>query len=66
MIGRRQASLAALAALLPAKARAQAAWPTRPIRLIAQHQPPAEFARQVAEDKVFFAALPKELDIKLE
>jgi hypothetical protein len=42
------------------------AWPTRPIRLIAQHQPPAEFARQVAEDKIFFAALLKELDIKLE
>jgi len=32
----------------------------------AQHQPPAEFARQVTEDKVFFAALLKELDIKLE
>ena len=32
----------------------------------AQHQPPAEFARQVAEDKIFFAALLKELDIKLE
>jgi hypothetical protein len=63
MIRRRQASLAALAALLPAKARA---WPTRPIRLIAQHQPPAEFAPQGAADKVFFAALLKELDIKLE
>jgi hypothetical protein len=32
----------------------------------AQHQPLAEFARQVAKDKIFFAALPKELDIKLE
>jgi len=32
----------------------------------AQHQPPAEFARQVAEDKIFFAVLLKELDIKLE
>ena len=32
----------------------------------AHHQPPAEFARQVGDDKVFFAALLKELDIKLE
>ena len=32
----------------------------------AHHQAPAEFARQVADDKVFFAALLKELDIKLE
>ncbi len=39
MIGRRQASLAALAASLPAKARAQAAWPTRPIRLIVPYGP---------------------------
>jgi hypothetical protein len=66
MVGRRQASLATLAALLPAKSARQAARPTWPIRLIAQHQPPAEFAPHVAEDKVFFTALPKELDIKLE
>ena len=32
----------------------------------AHHQSPADFARQVADDKVFFAALLKELDIKLE
>jgi tripartite-type tricarboxylate transporter receptor subunit TctC len=39
MIGRRQASLAVFAALLPPKARAQAAWPTRPIRLIVPYGP---------------------------
>ncbi|MFO1081769.1 MAG: tripartite tricarboxylate transporter substrate binding protein [Reyranellaceae bacterium] len=32
----------------------------------AHHQPPADFARQVADDRVFFAGLLKELDIKLE
>lgn len=32
----------------------------------AQHQPTAQFAQQVADDKAFFAALIKELDIKLE
>lgn len=32
----------------------------------AHHRPPAEFERQVADDKAFFAALIKELDIKLE
>lgn len=32
----------------------------------AHHQSPAEFARQVADDKKFFTALLKELDIKLE
>jgi hypothetical protein len=32
----------------------------------AHHQSPPEFARQVADDKIFFAALIKELDIKLE
>jgi tripartite-type tricarboxylate transporter receptor subunit TctC len=37
--------------------------------LVAQHpnyQSPTEFARQVADDKVFFKALLKELDVKLE
>jgi hypothetical protein len=51
MIGRRQATAAALAALLPASSRAQS---------------PAEFARQVDDDKAFFTALLKQLDIKLE
>jgi tripartite-type tricarboxylate transporter receptor subunit TctC len=32
----------------------------------AQHQPTGEFARQVADDRAFFANLIKELDIKLE
>jgi tripartite-type tricarboxylate transporter receptor subunit TctC len=32
----------------------------------AHYQSPAEFARQVADDKAFFTALLKELDIKLE
>src|SRR5882672_9638866 len=32
----------------------------------AHHQSPADFARQVADDRVFFATLLKELDIKLE
>jgi tripartite-type tricarboxylate transporter receptor subunit TctC len=32
----------------------------------ARHQSPADFARQVADDKAFFANLIKELDIKLE
>jgi tripartite-type tricarboxylate transporter receptor subunit TctC len=32
----------------------------------AHHQSPADFAQQVADDRVFFAALLKELDIKLE
>ena len=33
---------------------------------IAQHQSPAEFGRQVGEDRAYFAGLIKELDIKLE
>jgi tripartite-type tricarboxylate transporter receptor subunit TctC len=32
----------------------------------AHHQPPDDFARQVADDKIFFALLLKELDIRLE
>ena len=32
----------------------------------AQHQSPPDFTRQVADDKAYFAALIKELDIKLE
>ena len=32
----------------------------------AHHQSPADFARQVADDRAYFAALLKELDIKLE
>lgn len=32
----------------------------------AQHQSPQDFARQVADDKVYFAGLIKELDIKLD
>ena len=39
MIGRRKATAAALAALLPASSRAQAAWPTKPIRLIVPYGP---------------------------
>ncbi len=39
MIGRRHATLAGLAALLPASAGAQAAWPTKPIRLIVPYGP---------------------------
>jgi tripartite-type tricarboxylate transporter receptor subunit TctC len=33
---------------------------------IAHHQSPAEFARQVGDDRVYFANLIKQLDIKLE
>lgn len=33
---------------------------------VAHHQSPADFARQVADDRVFFAQLMKDLDIKLE
>ncbi len=33
---------------------------------IAEHQSPADFARQVSDDRAYFAALIKELDIKLE
>jgi tripartite-type tricarboxylate transporter receptor subunit TctC len=39
------------------------------LMLVAQvphHQSPADFARQVADDRVFFAQLMKDLDIKLE
>ena len=32
----------------------------------AHHQSPADFTRQVADDKAFFTALIKDLDIKLE
>jgi hypothetical protein len=32
----------------------------------AHYQSPPDFARQVADDKAFFAALLKGLDIKLE
>ncbi len=32
----------------------------------AHHQSPADFTRQVADDKAYFTALIKELDIKLE
>jgi tripartite-type tricarboxylate transporter receptor subunit TctC len=39
MIGRRQATAAALAALLPTATRAQAAWPSKPIRLIVPYGP---------------------------
>jgi tripartite-type tricarboxylate transporter receptor subunit TctC len=39
MIGRRTAAAGALAALLPASSRAQAAWPTKPIRLIVPYGP---------------------------
>ena len=39
MIGRRTATAGALAALLPASSRAQAAWPTKPIRLIVPYGP---------------------------
>jgi tripartite-type tricarboxylate transporter receptor subunit TctC len=33
---------------------------------IAEYQSPADFGRQVSEDRVYFAGLIKELDIKLE
>ncbi len=33
---------------------------------LAHHQSPVEFARQVNEDRIFFASLIKELDLKLE
>jgi len=33
---------------------------------IVQHQSPADFGRQVSEDRAYFAGLIKELDIKLE
>ena len=33
---------------------------------VAHHQSPADFARQVADDRIFFAQLMKDLDIKLE
>jgi tripartite-type tricarboxylate transporter receptor subunit TctC len=39
MIGRRHATAAALAALLPMGSRAQAAWPSKPIRLIVPYGP---------------------------
>ena len=39
MIGRRQATLAALAAALPSSAGAQAAWPAKPIRIIVPYGP---------------------------
>jgi tripartite-type tricarboxylate transporter receptor subunit TctC len=39
MIGRREATMAALAALLPVSARAQAVWPNRPIRLVVPYGP---------------------------
>jgi tripartite-type tricarboxylate transporter receptor subunit TctC len=39
MIGRRRATLAGLLGLLPMGARAQAEWPTRPIRLIVPYGP---------------------------
>ena len=39
MIRRRHATLAALAAMVPAAARAQAVWPTKPIRLIVPYGP---------------------------
>ena len=45
MIGRRTATAAALAALLPASSRAQAAWPTKPIRLIVPYGPAARPTR---------------------
>ena len=32
----------------------------------AHHQSTADFARQVVDDRAFFAALLKQLDIKLE
>jgi hypothetical protein len=64
------------------KSARQASWPTRPIRLIVPDRPggsadqvarlygarlSAALGQQViAEDKIFFAALLKELDIKLE
>lgn len=33
---------------------------------IAQHQSPSDFGRQLGDDRIYFAALLKELDIKLE
>ncbi|GEP54235.1 Bug family tripartite tricarboxylate transporter substrate binding protein [Reyranella soli] len=39
MIGRRTATVGALAALLPNSSRAQPAWPTKPIRLIVPYGP---------------------------
>lgn len=39
MIRRRHATLAALAAMVPGAARAQAVWPTKPIRLIVPYGP---------------------------
>ena len=39
MFRRRDAMLGGLAALLPAGVRAQAAWPTKPIRLIVPYGP---------------------------
>jgi tripartite-type tricarboxylate transporter receptor subunit TctC len=33
---------------------------------VAQHQSPGDFGRQVSEDRVYFARLIRELDLKLE
>ncbi len=62
---------AAIAARLSQAAAALSAEPQmkEKLLLVAQvphHQSPAEFARQVADDRVFFAQLMKDLDIKLE
>jgi tripartite-type tricarboxylate transporter receptor subunit TctC len=39
MIGRRAATLGALAVALPASMRPQAAWPAKPIRLVVPYGP---------------------------
>jgi tripartite-type tricarboxylate transporter receptor subunit TctC len=51
-----------------AKAAAEADLRTKLLGVaqIAEHQSPSQFARQVSEDRMYFAALIKDLDIKLE
>jgi len=51
-----------------AKAAAEAELQTKLLGVaqIAHHQSPTEFGRQVGEDRIYFANLIKQLDIKLE